>query len=50
MAMGDLARGQYSGQHGLLMIEPRDHPGRYDQEFLLALHDWNGYLSASKSA
>lgn len=48
MAMGDLTRGQYSGQHGLLMIEPRDNPGRYDQEFFLALHDWNGYLSASE--
>jgi FtsP/CotA-like multicopper oxidase with cupredoxin domain len=48
MAMGDLSRGLYTGQHGLLMIEPRDHPGRYDQEFFLALEDWNAYLSASE--
>ena len=47
MAMGDLTRGQYGGQHGFLMIEPRDEPGRYDQEFFLALHDWGGYLLAS---
>lgn len=48
MAMGDLTRGLYSGQHGLLMIEPRDNPGRYDREFFLTLHDWKGYLSANE--
>ena len=48
MAMSDLSRGQYSGQHGPLFIEPRDNPGRYDQEFFLALHDWRGRLTASE--
>ncbi len=43
----DLHRGQYSGLHGFLMIEPREHPGRYDQEVFLALHDWDGQLLAS---
>jgi FtsP/CotA-like multicopper oxidase with cupredoxin domain len=47
MAMNDLTRAQYSGQHGFLMIEPRENPARYDQEFFLALHDWDGYLLAS---
>jgi FtsP/CotA-like multicopper oxidase with cupredoxin domain len=47
MAMGNFARGLYSGQHGLLMIEARDDPGGYDQELFLALHDWKPYLSAS---
>jgi FtsP/CotA-like multicopper oxidase with cupredoxin domain len=47
MAMNDFTRAQYSGQHGFLMIEPRDNPARYDQEFFLALHDWDGYLLAS---
>ncbi|MGO8855048.1 MAG: multicopper oxidase family protein [Steroidobacteraceae bacterium] len=47
MAMGDLTRAQYGGQHGFLMIEPRDNPARYDQEFFLALHDWDGHLLAS---
>jgi FtsP/CotA-like multicopper oxidase with cupredoxin domain len=47
MAMDDLTRGQYGGQHGLLLIEPRNDPARYDQEFFLALHDWGGHLSAS---
>jgi FtsP/CotA-like multicopper oxidase with cupredoxin domain len=48
MAMEDLARGQYSGQHGFLIIEPRDDPARYDQEFFLALHDWAAYLLANE--
>ncbi len=29
------------------MIEPRENPGRYDQEFFLALHDWDGTLAGS---
>jgi FtsP/CotA-like multicopper oxidase with cupredoxin domain len=47
MAMGDLTRGQYSGQHGLLLVEPRDNPGRYDRELFVTLHDWDGRLVAS---
>ena len=47
MAMNDFTRAQYGGQHGFLMIEPRENPARYDQEFFLALHDWAGYLLAS---
>jgi FtsP/CotA-like multicopper oxidase with cupredoxin domain len=46
-AGGDLTLAQYGGQHGLLMIEPRDNPGRYDQEFFLNLHDWGGHLLAN---
>jgi FtsP/CotA-like multicopper oxidase with cupredoxin domain len=47
VAMGDLNRGQYTGLHGPLLIEPREDPGRYDREFFLMLHDWQGRLSAS---
>jgi FtsP/CotA-like multicopper oxidase with cupredoxin domain len=42
----DLRKGQYSGQHGFLLIEPADsllaHPAppAYDREIFLALHDW----------
>jgi FtsP/CotA-like multicopper oxidase with cupredoxin domain len=43
----DLHQGQYTGQHGFLLIEPRDQPAPYDQEFFLALHDWEGELLAS---
>jgi FtsP/CotA-like multicopper oxidase with cupredoxin domain len=47
MAMNDLARAQYGGQHGFLLIEPREDPARYDREFFLGLHDWRGQLLAS---
>jgi FtsP/CotA-like multicopper oxidase with cupredoxin domain len=47
MAMNDLTRAQYGGQHGFLMIETRDNPARYDQEFFLNLHDWGGHLIPS---
>jgi FtsP/CotA-like multicopper oxidase with cupredoxin domain len=46
-AGNDLKRGQYTGQHGFLLIEPHENPARYDQEFFLALHDWNGQLMGS---
>ncbi len=40
----NLMKGQYSGLHGFLLIEPRENPGRHDREIFLALHDWHGYL------
>ena len=43
----DLKKAQYTGQHGFLFIEPRDNPARYDQEFFLALHDWDGEMAGS---
>lgn len=47
MAMNDLTRGLFSGLHGLLLVEPRNDPGRFDREFCIALHDWEGQLLAS---
>jgi FtsP/CotA-like multicopper oxidase with cupredoxin domain len=44
----DLNKGQYSGQHGFLFIEPRENTARYEEEFFLALHDWNGHFLASE--
>jgi FtsP/CotA-like multicopper oxidase with cupredoxin domain len=43
----NLTLAQYSGLHGFLMIEPRENPARYDREFFLALHDWNGHFMSS---
>lgn len=43
----DLKKGGYTGQHGFLLIEPKENPARYDQEIFLALHDWNGTLAAA---
>lgn len=43
----DLKKGQYTGQHGFIFVEPRENRGRYDAEVFLALHDWRGQLLAS---
>jgi FtsP/CotA-like multicopper oxidase with cupredoxin domain len=43
----DLRKGQYTGEHGFLFIEPRDNPARYDQQIFLALHDWDADLLAN---
>lgn len=46
-AGSDLHRGQYTGEHGFLLIEPNNNPARYDQEIFLGLHDWASDLLAS---
>jgi FtsP/CotA-like multicopper oxidase with cupredoxin domain len=46
-AGGDFRKGLYTGQEGFLMIEPRENPARYDQEFFLALHDFGASLEGS---
>jgi FtsP/CotA-like multicopper oxidase with cupredoxin domain len=48
MAHRDLKRGLYSGQFGVLLVEPASgDPGRYDQEQFVVLHDWEPYYTAS---
>jgi FtsP/CotA-like multicopper oxidase with cupredoxin domain len=47
MANRDLKHGLYSGQFGMIYVEPRVSPGAYDQEQFLALHDWEPYYSPS---
>jgi len=44
MAGKDLRRSLYSGQFGFLYIEPKDIPGRYDQEIFIAMHHWDPYF------
>ncbi len=46
-AGNDLSKGQYTGQHGFLLIEPRENAGNYDREVFLALHDWRGHFQPS---
>jgi FtsP/CotA-like multicopper oxidase with cupredoxin domain len=36
----DLRRSLYSGQFGFFYIEPKNNPGKYDQEIFLAAHQW----------
>ena len=45
MAGEDLSRGQYSGQFGFLIVEPKSDPARYDREFLLAVHHCEPYFA-----
>ena len=48
MAHHDLKRGLYSGQFGVLHVDPASgDPGRYDQEQFIVLHDWEPYYAAS---
>lgn len=39
-AYDNLSQGTYTGQFGFLLIEGREQPGHYDQEFNLAIHHW----------
>ncbi len=48
MAMHDLTRAAYSGQYGFLYIEPKNNPGRYDQEVFLAAHHWEPSFAETK--
>jgi FtsP/CotA-like multicopper oxidase with cupredoxin domain len=44
-AGNDLRKAQFGGQHGFLLVEPRDNAARYDREVFLALHDWEGHFA-----
>ena len=50
MPMADLSRGTYTGQYGLVYVEPRMNPGRYDQEIFLATHEWEPFFSTEEMA
>jgi FtsP/CotA-like multicopper oxidase with cupredoxin domain len=45
MAGRNLKKGLYTGQFGFLCIDPRQDAGRYDQELMLALREWDPFLS-----
>ncbi len=44
-AGADLAAGQYSGQVGPVYIDPKEEPGRFDQEVFLVLKEFEPTLS-----
>jgi hypothetical protein len=48
MSMSDLNRGTYTGQFGFIYIERKNNPGRYDQEVLLATHEWEPFFRAAE--
>jgi FtsP/CotA-like multicopper oxidase with cupredoxin domain len=48
MPMSDLSRGTYSGQFAFVYIEPKNNPGRYDQEIFLTTHEWEPYFTTEE--
>jgi FtsP/CotA-like multicopper oxidase with cupredoxin domain len=44
VAATDLAAGLYSGQAGALLVEPRQHPGRYDRQWSVVLKGCEPFL------
>jgi FtsP/CotA-like multicopper oxidase with cupredoxin domain len=43
----NLKRATYTGQFGMVYIEPASEPGPYDAEHSLCLHGWQPYLSTT---
>ena len=48
MTGSDLSRGVYSGQFAFVYIEPKNNPGRYDQEVFLATHEWEPFYTGAE--
>jgi FtsP/CotA-like multicopper oxidase with cupredoxin domain len=48
MSMSDLNRGTYSGQFGLVYVEPKNNPGAYDQEVFLATKEWEPFFTTEE--
>jgi len=44
----NLNRGTYNGQFGMVYIEPKNDPGRYDAEVPLIFHEWEPYLTGEE--
>jgi FtsP/CotA-like multicopper oxidase with cupredoxin domain len=48
MAGSDLYRGLYTGQFGMVYVEPKDEKGDFDQEVFLATHEFNPYYTGGE--
>lgn len=48
MAGHNLKIGTYSGQFGMVVVEPAENPGRYDLEVPILLHEWNPYFASAE--
>ncbi|MGA7237061.1 MAG: multicopper oxidase family protein [Bryobacteraceae bacterium] len=46
MAGHDLSIGTYSGQFGMVVVEPSANPARYDLEVPILLHEWSPYFAS----
>ena len=50
MSMADMNRGTYTGEFAFVYIEPRNNPGRFDQEVFLATHEFEPFFGAEEMA
>ena len=41
----NLHKTTYSGQFGMLVVDPANDPGHYDLEIPIILHEWEGYFT-----
>ena len=48
IAAADLQAGLYSGQAGALLVEPRNHPGRYDHEWIVVLKECEPFIRRTR--
>jgi FtsP/CotA-like multicopper oxidase with cupredoxin domain len=46
MAGHDLRVGTYSGQFGMVVVEPSSNPARYDIEIPILLHEWSPFFAS----
>jgi FtsP/CotA-like multicopper oxidase with cupredoxin domain len=46
MAGHNLNIGLYSGQFGIVVVEPRDNPARYDLEVPIVFHEWEPFFAS----
>jgi FtsP/CotA-like multicopper oxidase with cupredoxin domain len=47
MSHRGMKHGLYTGQFGILMVDPATDPGRFDREQFIVLNDWEPYNSPS---
>jgi FtsP/CotA-like multicopper oxidase with cupredoxin domain len=48
MPGSNLYSGLYTGQFGIVYVEPNEHPGSYDQEVFLATHEFEPFYSTGE--
>ena len=46
MAGHNLTRGSYTGQFGMMIVEPKQNPARYDLDVPVILHEWDPFFSS----
>jgi FtsP/CotA-like multicopper oxidase with cupredoxin domain len=50
LAGHNLNIGLYSGQFGMVIVEPKENPARYDMEVPIVLHEWEPFFASGPDA